>query len=94
MIKIKEEFVGQDEKDRKIGQIKIELENKVETTFDSYPIVVLSNDVKYIHYEVQKKQSHSNETGKEKSGILDKAKEKALEFKDTVVDTTKEQSKE
>jgi len=93
LIKIIEENTEQVKKG--IGKIEVRLENQEVSIFDRYPVVVNSNDMKHIHYEIQKKQSdpkknHSNE----KHGMLDKAKQKAIEVKDTVVDTTKELSKE
>ena len=90
MIKITEELGDQDEKE--VGKIKITTDNKEEIIFDSYPIVVASKYIKYIHYEVQKKQSHLKDDRSEKLGVLDQVKEKALGLKDTVVDTTKEKA--
>jgi hypothetical protein len=87
LIKITEEKIEQEKKGT--GKIEVRLENKEVAIFDSYPIVVDSNEMKYIHYEVQKKQSDPKNQSNEKHGILDKAKQKALEVKDTVVDTTK-----
>ena len=86
MIKIKEENTDQIKKG--IGKIEVRLENKEVTTFERYPVVVNSKDMKYIQYEVQKKQNDLKNQGNEKLGILDKAKQKALEVKDTVIDTT------
>ena len=59
--------------------------------FDNYPIVLMSNDIEYSHYEVQKKEANANAKmdNDKADGVLDKAKEKALEFKDSMVDTTK-----
>ena len=57
--------------------------------FDSYPIVLMSNDIEYSHYEVKKKEANAKMDNDKADGVLDKAKEKALEFKDSVVDTTK-----
>jgi hypothetical protein len=45
-----------------------------------------------MQYEVQKKRDHSKNHNGKNDGVLDKAKEKALEFKDSVVDTTKQSS--
>ncbi len=92
MIKIIEENTEQVKKG--IGKIEVRLENHEVSIFDRYPVVVNSIDMKYIHYEVQKKQSDLKNQSNEKHGILDKAKQKAIEVKDTVVDTTKELSKE
>jgi len=92
LIKIIEENTEQVKKE--MGKIEVRLENHEVSKFDGYPVVVNSNDMKYIHYEVQKKQSDFKNQSNEKQGILDKAKQKALEVKDTVVDTTKELSNE
>ena len=90
MIKIKEEITEPGKKG--IGKVEVRLENKEVTVFDRYPIVVNSKDLKYIHYDIQKKQNDLKDENSEKHGILDKAKQKALEVKDAVVDTTKELS--
>jgi hypothetical protein len=92
LIKIKEE--NTDPAKKGIGKIEVRLENNEITTFDRYPIVINSIEMNYTHYEVQKKQNDLNNRGDEKYGLLDKAKEKALEVKDAVVDTTKEFSNE
>ena len=88
MIKINEENTDQIKKGR--GKIEVRLENNEITTFERYPVVVNSKDMKYIQYGVQKKQNDLKNYGNEKHGILDQAKQKALEVKDTVVDTAKE----
>ena len=92
MIKIKEE--NTDPAKKGIGKIEVRLENNGITTFDRYPIVINSIEMNYTHYEVQKKQNDLKNRSDEKYGLLDKAKEKALEVKDAVVDTTKEFSNE
>jgi hypothetical protein len=92
LIKIKEENTYQEKKG--IGKIEVRLENSEIVIFDRYPIVVDSKDMKYMRYEVQKKQNDLKNHDDEKHGIFEKAKQKALEVKDTVVDTTKELSKE
>ena len=84
MIKIKE--VNTDQVKKGIGKIEVRLENREVVTFESYPVVVNSKDLKYIHYEIQKKQDDLKDRGNEKHGIIDKAKQKALEVKDTVAD--------
>ena len=90
MIKIKE--VNTDQVKNAKGKIEVRLENREVVTFESYPVVVNSKDLKYIHYEIQKKQDDLKDRGNEKHGIIDKAKQKALELKDTVADTAKELS--
>ncbi|HEX5187325.1 MAG TPA: hypothetical protein VFV86_10590 [Nitrososphaeraceae archaeon] len=90
MIKIKE--VNTDQVKKAKGKIEVRLENREVVTFESYPVVVNSKDLKYIHYEIQKKQDDLKDHGNEKQGIIDKAKQKALEVKDTVADTAKELS--
>ena len=50
--------------------------------------------LKYIRYDIQKQQNDFRTNNGEKHGILDKAKQKALEVKDTVADNTKELSNE
>ena len=92
MIKIKEE--NTDLIKNGIGKIEVRLENNEVVAFDRYPVVVNSKDMKYIQYEVQKKQNDLKNHGNEIHGILGKAKQKALEVKDTVIDTTKEVSNE
>jgi hypothetical protein len=92
LIKIREENTDQIKKG--IGKIEIRLENNEVATFERYPVFVNSKDMKYIQYEVQKKQNDLKNYGNEKHGILDQAKQKALEVKDTVVDTAKEFSNE
>ena len=86
MIKINEENTDQIKKGR--GKIEVRLENNEITTFERYPVVVNSKDMKYIQYEIKKKQDDPKNHGNEKPGILDKVKQKALEVKDTVGDTT------
>jgi len=54
----------------KMGRIEIRIENKEVAIFDRYPIVVNSNEMKYIHYEVQKKQSDPKTTQMENMGCL------------------------
>jgi hypothetical protein len=92
LIKIKEE--NTDPAKKGISKIEVRLENNEITTFDRYPIVINPKEMNYTHYEVQKKQNDLKNRGDEKHGLLDKAKEKALEVKDAVVDTTKEFSNE
>lgn len=87
MIKIIEEYSELDRKE--INRIKIKTDDKHEITFDNYPIIVFSKNLEYIQYEVQKKRDHSKNHNDKNDGVLDKAKEKSLEFKDSVVDTTK-----
>jgi hypothetical protein len=91
LIKIKE--INEQEK-KGIGNVEVRLENKEVAIFDRYPVVVNSKDLKYTHYEIQKKQNDLKNNSSENHGILDKAKQKALEVKDTVVDSTKELSNE
>ena len=86
MIKINEENTDQIKKGR--GKIEIRLENNEIAIFEKYPVVINSKDIKYIKYEVQKKQNDPKNHGNESHGILDKAKQKALEVKNTVEDTT------
>jgi hypothetical protein len=96
LIKIKEEYSEQDK--TQIQKIRVKMDRKREMMFDNYPIIVMSNDVEYSHYEVQKKEgsnsssSPKNDENAKSVGLLDKAKEKALELKDSVVDTTKQLS--
>jgi hypothetical protein len=91
LIKIKE---INDQEKKGIGNVEVRLENKEVVIFDRYPIVVNSKDLNYTHYEIQKKQNDLKNNSSENHGILDKAKQKALEVKDTVVDSTKELSNE
>lgn len=90
MIKIKEEYLDEDKS--QIQKIIVKKGRKEETTFDNYPITVMANDIDYCCYEVQKKQASDKNVDDKTDGVLDKAKEKALEFKDSVVDTTKQSS--
>ena len=91
MIKIKEE-----EKDKgevtlasEVGKIHVTLENNEEKTFEKYPIIIKSKDIKHLTYKIQKPiQSKTHFV--EKGGIIDKVKEKAKDVKDKVVDTTKD----
>jgi len=96
LIKIKEEY--SDQKKTHIQKIRVKTDDKYEITFDNYPIILMSKDLEYSQYEVQKKQGHNtkedNDNNKNEDGILDKAKEKALELKDSVVDTTKQLNNE
>ena len=93
MIKIKEEYSEQDK--TQIQQIRVKIDRKQEIMFDTYPVIVMSNDVEYSLYEVQKKEgSPKKDENTKRVGVLDKAKEKALELKDSVVDTTKEKALE
>lgn len=92
MIKIKEEITDQVKKGT--DKVEVRLENKAVAIFDRYPVVVNSKDLKYIRYDIQKKQNDFKNNNGEKHGILDQAKQKALEVKDTVVDNTKELSNE
>ena len=92
MIKIKEEITDQVKK--RTNKVEVRLENKEVAIFDRYPVVVNSKHLKYIRYDIQKQQNDFRNNNGEKHGILDKAKQKALEVKDTVVDNTKELSNE
>lgn len=90
MIKIREVYLDEDKS--QIQKIIVKKGRKEETTFDNYPITVMANDIDYCYYEVQKKQASNKNVDDKTDGVLDKAKEKALEFKDSVVDTTKQLS--
>lgn len=97
MIKIKEEYSEQN--NTQIQKIRVKANRKREINFENYPVIVMSNDVEYVHYEIQKKEgggSSSSSSPKDdndkKGGILERAKEKALELKDSVSDTTKQLS--
>ena len=92
MIKIKEEEVT-NPLENEISNIKVRLENKEEIIFEKYPVIFNSKVMKNIQYEVLKKQKNLNQDN-EKLGILDKAKQKALEVKDTVADTAKQKALE
>ena len=72
----------------------IRINNQIIRFIDRYTVVVNSKDLKYIRYDIQKKQNDFKNNNGEKHGILDQAKQKALEVKDTVVDSTKELSNE
>ena len=70
-------------------KIHVTMENNEEKTFESYPIVIKSKEVKHLIYEVQKStKTKTNNT--HAGGFIDKVKEKAKDVKDKVVDTTKE----
>lgn len=89
MIKITEEYSEQNKNE--LQRVKVAIDNKHELTFDNYPIVIMSKHFEYIEYESQKKQSHGTDENEHKNiGVLDKAKEKALELKDSVVDNTRQ----
>jgi hypothetical protein len=93
LIKIKEEYSEQN--NTQIQKIRVKADRKREINFENYPVIIMSNDVEYVHYEVQKKESSSSspkDDNDKKVGILEKAKEKALELKDSVADTTKQLS--
>lgn len=90
LIKIVEEYSELNKKE--INKIKIKTDDRHEITFDNYPIRVTSKNFEYIQYEVQKKKDHSKNHNDKNDGVLDKAKEKALELKDSVVDITKQSS--
>ena len=94
MIKIKEEYSEQN--NTQIQKIRVKADRKREINFENYPVIVMSNDVEYVHYEIQKKEGGSSSRPKDdndkKGGILERAKEKALELKDSVSDTTKQLS--
>ena len=94
MIKIKEEYSEQN--NTQIQKIRVKSDRKREINFENYPVIIMSNDIEYVHYEVQKKESGGGGSPKDdndkKVGILEKAKEKALELKDSVEDTTKQLS--
>lgn len=87
LIKIIEEYSDQNKNE--ILRIKVTTDNKQEITFDNYPIVIMSKDLEYVEYEAHKKKDHVKDNKDEKHGVLDKAKEKALELKDSVIDTTR-----
>ncbi|MEJ7640942.1 MAG: hypothetical protein WKF36_01970, partial [Candidatus Nitrosocosmicus sp.] len=70
-------------------KIQVTLENKEEKTFESYPIVIKSKDIKHLIYEIQKSTSMKNNTT-HTGGFIDKVKEKAKEVKDAVVGSTKD----
>ncbi|HYG00290.1 MAG TPA: hypothetical protein VD815_09370 [Candidatus Saccharimonadales bacterium] len=86
MIKIREGNTKNNENGK--GDIEVRLENKQVVVFDKYPILVNSNEIKLIRYQVQKKKDDKNSSSSN-SGLLDKAKVKALEVKDSMVDSTK-----
>lgn len=89
MIKITEEYSDQDKNE--LQKIKVTTDNKQEHAFDNYPIVIMSKDLDNIEYEAQKKQGHGKDEHEHKNvGVLEKAKEKALELKDSVVDNTRQ----
>jgi hypothetical protein len=91
LIKITEEYSDQDK--NRLQKIKVTTDNKQERTFATYPIVIMSKDLEYIVYEAQKKQGHGKNEDEHKHknvGVLEKAKEKALELKDSVVDNTRQ----
>ena len=96
MIKIKEEYSEQN--NTQIQKIRVKANRKREINFENYPVIVMSNDVEYVHYEIQKKEgggsssSSPKDDNDKKGGILERAKEKALELKDSVSDTTKQLS--
>ena len=96
MIKIKEEYSEQN--NTQIQKIRVKANRKREINFENYPVIVMSNDVEYVHYEIQKKEgggsssSSPKDDNDKKGGILERAKEKALELKDSVADTTKQLS--
>jgi hypothetical protein len=97
LIKIKEEYSEQN--NTQIQKIRVKADRKREINFENYPVIIMSNDVEYVHYEVQKKESGGGDSSSspkddndKKVGILEKAKEKALELKDSVADTTKQLS--
>jgi len=86
LIKIREGNTKNNENGK--GDIEVRLENKQVVVFDKYPILVNSNEIKLIRYQVQKKKDDKNSSSSN-SGLLDKAKVKALEVKDSMVDSTK-----
>ncbi|MDQ2686021.1 MAG: hypothetical protein M3Y25_09305 [Thermoproteota archaeon] len=86
MIKIREGTTKNNENGK--GDIEVRLENKQVVAFDKYPILVNANEIKHIRYQVQKKQDDKNSSSSN-SGLLDKAKVKALEVKDSMIDSTK-----
>jgi hypothetical protein len=87
LIKIIEKYSDQDK--NQLESIKVTTtDNKSERIFDNYPIVIMSKDIQHVEYETTKKQGRiidKNEDNDKKEGLLDKAKEKALELKDSVV---------
>jgi len=70
-------------------KIQVTLENKEVKTFESYPIVIKSKDIKHLIYEIQKSTGIKNNTT-HTGGFIDKVKEKAKEVKDAVVGSTKD----
>jgi hypothetical protein len=93
LIKIKEEESVNPLEKGEMGNIMVRLENKEVVTFEKYPIVFNSHVIKNVQYEVLKKQKDLNQDN-EKLGLLDRAKQKALEVKDTVADTAKQKALE
>jgi len=89
LIKIKEDT---NQVKNGIGKIEVSLENNEVTMFDRYPIVLNSKELKYIHYEIQKNRKDLKNHADNSHGLLDDAKQKALEVKDAVVDSAKELS--
>ena len=89
MIKIKEnEKDGTTTQPSMIEKIHVTLENNEEKTFESYPIVIRSKEVKHLIYEIQK-STKTKDNNSHAGGFIDIVKEKAKDVKDKVVDTTK-----
>jgi hypothetical protein len=89
LIKIKEKEKDGSTQSPIKENIHVTLENNEEKTFESYPIVIKSKDIKHLIYEIQKStrtKSNTSHTG----GFIDKVKEKAKDVKDAVVGTTKD----
>lgn len=87
LIKITEEYYDQNRNE--LQKIRVTTDNKQERSFDNYPIVIMSKDFECVEYDAQKKQGNVKDEGEHKNiGVLDKAKEKALELKESVVYNT------
>ena len=89
MIKITEKAKDGTDQSSLTQKIQVTLENKEEKTFESYPIVIKSKDIKHLIYEIQKSTSMKN-NATHTGGFIDKVKEKAKEVKDAVVGSTKD----
>lgn len=70
------------------------MENKDEKVFSNYPITIKSKELKNANYEITKKLTNHKDITVQEEGVLDKVKEKALEVKDSVVDTTEDALKD
>ena len=89
MIKISEKEKDGTAQSSLTQKIHVTLENKEEKTFESYPIVIKSKDIKHLIYEIQKSTSIKNNTA-HSGGFIDKVIEKAKEVKDAVVGSAKD----